>query len=374
MVNGNDLVPNLLRGDSGLSRATQGYLGQTILNKISEHVLEDDDLVELIGKSNELLQSIINKYSQKKEKLINDEIQSEITALVFNSNYTEDRFKLQTFVNKIDVMIVKVATQKNELASYRNELKEVIKLTTPNQTNEQRLIDLAGIVQYLDFKILKIENDIESAKNQIISLNKCFDVTFFHLQESIDKQTSENLYLDVMFKLSQLKLRNYQAKTGLVIAGSISIIVAIYHLIASQITWKSEIVENIGYMGGMGSSIISSIFTVGGFLFFVMAIFNLYTSMRDNNDSIDLSSITTTCAMLGIGFVSSLFSMFLSNGASETKVVGYATYQLLNIGVGGGLLHLILGVILVAWGLKKNGNIKTLSEKQNQIYKLCKGK
>lgn len=374
MVNGNDLVPNLLRGDSGLSRATQGYLGQTILNKISKHVLEDDDLVELIGKSNELLQSIINKYSQKKEKLINDEIQSEITALVFNSNYTEDRFKLQTFVNKIDVMIVKVATQKNELASYRNELKEVIKLTTPNQTNGQRLIDLAGIVQYLDFKILKIENDIESAKNQIISLNKCFDVTFFHLQESIDKQTSENLYLDVMFKLSQLKLRNYQAKTGLVIAGSISMIVAIYHLIASQITWKSEIVENIGYIGGMGSSIISSIFTVGGILFFGMAIFNLYTSMRDNNGGIDLSSITTTCAMLGIGFVSSLFSMFLSDGATETKVVGYATYQLLNIGVVGGLLHLILGVILVAWGIKKNGNIKILSEKQNQIYKLCKGK
>lgn len=374
MVNGNDLVPNLLRGDSGLSRATQGYLGQTILNKISEHVLEDDDLVELIGKSNELLQSIINKYSQKKEKLINDEIRSEITALVFNSNYTEDRFKLQTFVNKIDVMIVKVATQKNELASYRNELKEVIKLTTPNQTNGQRLIDLAGIVQYLDFKILKIENDIESAKNQIISLNKCFDVTFFHLQESIDKQTSENLYLDVMFKLSQLKLRNYQAKTGLVVAGSISMIVAIYHLIASQITWKSEIVENIGYIGGMGSSFISSIFTVGGLLFFGMAVCNLYTSMRNNNDGIDLSSITTTCAMFGIGFVSLLFSMFLSDGATETKVVGYATYQLLNIGVGGGLLHLILGVILVAWGLKKNGNIKMLSEKQNQIYKLCKGK
>ena len=62
MLNGNDLVPNLLRGDSGLARATQGYLGQTILNKISEHVLEDDDLVELIGKSNDLLQSIINKY------------------------------------------------------------------------------------------------------------------------------------------------------------------------------------------------------------------------------------------------------------------------------------------------------------------------
>ncbi len=372
-MSGNDLVPNLLIGGSGLSRATQGYLGQTILNKISEHVLEDDDLVELIGKSNELLQSIINKYSRKKEKLINDEIQSEITTLVFNSNYTEDRFKLQTFVNKIDVMIVKVATQKNELASYRNELKEVIKLTTANQTNGQRLIDLAGIVQYLDFKILKIENDIESAKAQIVSLNKCFDVTFFHLQESIDKPTSENLYLDVMFKLSQLKLRNYQAKTGLVIAGSISMIVAIYHLIASQITWKSEIVENIGYIGGMGSSIISGIFTVSGVFFFGMAIFNLYASMRDNN-GIDSSSITTACAMFGIGFASSLSSIFLSDGVSETKVVGYATYQLLNIGAGGGLLHLILGVILVAWGLKKNGNIKTLSEKQNQIYKLCKGK
>ena len=75
------------------------------------------------------------------------------------TRYPIDILKIdKTFVNKIDVMIVKVATQKNELASYRNELKEVIKLTTPNQTNGQRLIDLAGIVQYLDFKILKIEN------------------------------------------------------------------------------------------------------------------------------------------------------------------------------------------------------------------------
>lgn len=375
MIEGNDLVPNLLRSDNSLSRATQGYLGQTVLNKISSHKLQDDELVSVIGKSNELLQSIITKYTAKKEHLIDEKIQSEITTLVFKSNYSEDRFKLQAFVDKIDVLIVKVATQKNELASYRNELKEIIRLTTPNDTNQQRIIDLGGIIQFLDLKILKIENDIESAKNQINSLNKCFDVTFFHLQESIEKNTSESLYLDVMFKLSQLKLINYQAKLGILVAGGISILLAIYHLVASVAVWKTDIVQEVGNTVGSGLSLLSPIFSLMGLVVSVLAIFNTYLITRDGNQNGDYGSrVLSVCMLFGIGFISILFSMFLSGDETQTKVVGVETYQLLNIGVGGGLIHLALGVALIVWGLKKKININALTEKQNELYRLCKGK
>lgn len=375
MIEGNDLVPNLLRNDSGLSRATQGYLGQTVLNKISNHQLQDDELVAVIGKSNELLQSIITKYTAKKDELIDEKIQNEITALVFKSNYSEDRFKLQTFVDKIDVLIVKVATQKNELASYRNELKEIIKLATPNETNQQRIIDLGGIIQFLDLKILKIENDIESARNQINSLNKCFDVTFFHLQESIEKNTSENLYLDVMFKLSQLKLVNYQSKLAVFVAGSISILLAVYHLIASVAIWKTDIVQDVGYTVGSGLSFLSPIFSLVGFLVSILAIFQTYIITRDGDSRGDFGSrILSICMLFGIGAVSMLFSMFLSGDEAQTKVVGVATYQLLNIGYGGGLIHLVLGVALIVWGIKKKSNIKSLTEKQNELHRLCKGR
>lgn len=375
MIEGNDLVPNLLRSDNGLSRATQGYLGQTVLNKISSHKLQDDELVSVIGKSNELLQSIITKYTAKKEHLIDEKIQSEIIALVFKSNYSEDRFKLQTFIDKIDILIVQVATQKNELASYRNELKEIIRLTVPNDTNQQRIIDLGGIIQFLDLKILKIENDIELAKNQINSLNKCFDVTFFHLQESIEKNTSESLYLDVMFKLSQLKFINYQAKLGIIVAGGISILLAIYHFLASITIWKKDIVQEVGDTIGSGLSFLSPIFLLTGLVVSVLAIFHTYLVTRDGNQNGDYGSRVLTVWMLfGIGAISILFSMFLSGDETQTKVVGVATYQLLNIGVGGSLIHLVLGVALIVWGLKKKSNINALTNKQNEIYRLCKDK
>lgn len=375
MIEGNDLVPNLLRGNGGLSRATQGYLGQTVLNKISNHHLQDDELVSVIGKSNELLQSIITKYTAKKDQLIDEKIQSEITALVFKSNYTEDRFKLQTFVDKIDVLIVKVATQKNELASYRNELKEIIQLTTPNETNQQRIIDLGGIIQFLDLKILKVENDLESARNQITSLSKCFDVTFFHLQESIEKNTSESLYLDVMFKLSQLKLNNYQSKLAMFVAGGILLLLAVYHIIASLAYWKMDIVEDVGYTIGSGLSFLSPIFSIVGLLISIIAIFQTYLIFSESSRIGDCGSrMLTVMSLYGIGGVSVLFSIFLSASEVQTKVVGVATYQLLNIGLGGGLIHLVFGSALVIWGLKKKSNIKSLTEKQNELHRLCKGR
>lgn len=375
MIEDNDLVPNLLRNDSGLTRVTQGYLGQTVLNKISKHNLQDDELVSVIAKSNELLQSIITKYTAKKEELIDEKIQNEITALVFKSNYTEDRFKIQTFVDKIDVLIVKVATQKNELASYRNELKEIIRLTTPNDSNQQRIIDLGGIIQFLDLKILKIENDVESARNQINSLNKCFDVTFFHLKESIEKNTSESLYLDVMFKLSQLKLVNYQYKLGVFVAGAISILLGIYNLIASVAFWKKDIVHEVGYTSGSELSFLSPIFSIVGFIVLLLAVFQLFQIARNAHDNVNSGSrILSVCMLFGIAFVSNLFSTFLSVGDVETKVVGVATYQLLNIGFGGGLIHLALGVALIVWGMKKKRNINGLTEKQNELHRLCKGK
>lgn len=375
MIEDNDLVPNLLRNDSGLTRVTQGYLGQTVLNKISKHNLQDDELVSVIAKSNELLQSIITKYTAKKEELIDEKIQNEINALVFKSNYTEDRFKIQTFVDKIDVLIVKVATQKNELASYRNELKEIIRLTTPNDSNQQRIIDLGGIIQFLDLKILKIENDVESARNQINSLNKCFDVTFFHLKESIEKNTSESLYLDVMFKLSQLKLVNYQYKLGVFVAGAISILLGIYNLIASVAFWKKDIVHEVGYTSGSELSFLSPIFSIVGFIVLLLAVFQLFQIARNAHDNVNSGSrILSVCMLFGIAFVSNLFSTFLSVGDVETKVVGVATYQLLNIGFGGGLIHLALGVALIVWGMKKKRNINGLTEKQNELHRLCKGK
>lgn len=279
--------------DIDLAQANHSHPGQNTLSKLFDHTVEDDKLVELIGNSNKLLKSIMDKYSQKNEKLIGDEIQREISALVFNKNSNKDKAQMQTFINKIESLIERVAVQKDELAAYRNELKEVIQLTPSTDSNNQRLIDIEGIIQYLDLKIFKIENNLASARNQITLLNKCFDVTFFHLKEAIERKTPDNLYLHVISKLSHIKNQNNKAKFSLVVPGALLIISGIYHSVASQIEWKS-------------------------------------------------------------------------------KITSYETYHLLNIGWEWGVFHATIGAMLIAIGLIKRNNVNMISEKQNQIYKLCK--
>lgn len=199
-------VPNLITHQGGYFNATERGLGQTVINKISDLKLDDEELIQAISESSFFLNEVNKKYDIKVHKSLDDEIEGNVKSLIFHHNHVEDKFKIELMIENLQVRLIDVATQKNILAGYRNELREIIKISNDNPRNNHRIIDLTRIVQYLDLKILKIENDVEQAKFQIELLSKVFSVTFFHLAESVRNITEpKKLYLDTMYGMSLKK-------------------------------------------------------------------------------------------------------------------------------------------------------------------------